>query len=82
MNFDHWQFLELYQWNSLNSGIKLLTVQQYGLLMTLEKKTVENIEGKGENAGSLNVSYLSQNKFKFFSHIYFVVCKCFQFEPV
>ena len=22
------------------------------------------------------------NKFEFFSHVYFVVCKCFQFGPV
>ena len=28
---------------------------------------------------SHNVSYPSQNKFQFFTHNYFVVCKCFQF---
>ena len=26
--------------------------------------------------------YPSQNKFLFFSHIYFVICKCFQFGPM
>ena len=31
---------------------------------------------------SHNVFYPTQNKFQFFSHIYFVVCKCFQFGPV
>ena len=29
-----------------------------------------------------NVFYPSKIKFQFFSHIYFVVCKCFQFGPV
>ena len=29
---------------------------------------------------SQNVFYPSQNKFQFFNHIYFVVCKCFQFD--
>ena len=51
-------------------------------LTTVRKKPFENIVGKGENAGfsfSHNVFYPLQNKFKFFSHIYFVICKCFQF---
>ena len=56
--------------------------------MTLYKNPFENIVGKGENAGnqhfllSYNVFNPSQNKLQFFSHIYFVVCKCFQFAPV
>ena len=54
--------------------------------MTLDKKTFENIVGKGENAGNQHFLFLpqcffmSQNKLKFFSHVYFVVCKCFQFD--
>ena len=31
---------------------------------------------------SNNVFYPSENKFQFFSHIWFVVCKCFQFGPL
>ena len=31
---------------------------------------------------SPNVFYLSQNRFQILSHIYFVVCKCFEFGPV
>ena len=31
---------------------------------------------------SHNVFYPSLNKFQFFSYIYFVVCKCFQFGPI
>ena len=31
---------------------------------------------------SCNVFNPSQNKYQFFSQIYFVVCKCFQFRPV
>ena len=62
----------------------------YHTIPTFNKlgKPFENIVGKGENTGtsifsfSHNVFYLSQNKFQFFSHIYFVVCKCFQFQTV
>ena len=48
----------------------------------------ENILGKGENAGnqhfllSQNVFYLSQNECQILSHIYFVLCKGFEFGPV
>ena len=59
------------------------------LLATLKKKPFENIEGKGENAGyqqitlfSHNVVYPSQIIFQSLIHIYFVICKCFQFWPV
>ena len=31
---------------------------------------------------SHNVFNIFQNKFQIFIHIYFVVCKCFEFEPV
>ena len=56
--------------------------------MTLKKKALENIVGKGKMVVNCifsfahNVFYLSQDKFKFLSHIYFVVCICFQFGPV
>ena len=53
--------------------------------MTLKKKAFENNVGKGGNAVtsfssfSHNVFLSSDNKFHFLSHIYFVVCKCFEF---
>ena len=56
--------------------------------MSLQKMAFENIVGKGENAltsifsFSHNVFYHFQNKFQFLGHIYFVVCKCFEFGPV
>ena len=31
---------------------------------------------------SHNVFYSFQNRFQFFSHIYFVICKCFRFQPI
>ena len=54
-------------------------------LTTLKKKAFENNVGKGEIAGYKHVLlfptfflYFSYKKFQDFSHIYFVVCKCFQ----
>ena len=58
------------------------------LKFCLYEKPFENIVEKGENAGNPyfflfhSVFYPSHYKFQFFSHIYFVVCKCFQFGPV
>ena len=54
---------------------KLFT-KQYQLLMILGKKLFENIVEKGENAISIfsfshNVFIPFQNKFQFFSHIFF-----------
>ena len=51
--------------------------------MTLRKKSFENIVGKGENVFSLFPTIFSAlPKIKIsLSHIYFVVCKVFQFEP-
>ena len=46
------------------------------------RKTFENIVGKGENAGNHNVFSPPMKKFQFLGHIYFVVCKCFEFRPV
>ena len=50
------------------------------------KNPLENIVGKGENAGNQNLSpnlfYTSLNKIPSLSHIYFVICKCFQFGKV
>ena len=45
--------------------------------MTLRKGALENILWNGENVGNL-----FQNKFQILSHIYFVVCKGFEFGPV
>ena len=66
-----------------------LFTTQSRLLTALYKKSFKNIVGKGENAGnqhffsfSHNVFYPFQNKFQVFSHIYFVVCRCFQFGLV
>ena len=62
---------------------------QSRFLTTLYKKPFKNIVGKEENAGnqhflifffSHNVLYPFQNKFQFFSYIYYVVCKCFQLD--
>ena len=53
-----------------------------------KKKSLENIVGKGENAGNQHfllfphVLYPSQHKFLFLSHYYFVVCKCFELGVV
>ena len=57
-------------------------------LMTLMKKPLEVIVGKGKNADdhlfsfSHNVSTLPNTNFNFFSYIYFAICQCFQFGPV
>ena len=50
--------------------------------MTQNEKAFENTVGKGESIGSKNVFYFPQNISQFFSYIYFVICKCFQFGPV
>ena len=59
------------------------------LLTTFRKNPFENIVGKkGENAGNQHFLLFPQcfltfkSKFQFFSYIYFVVCKCFEFGPV
>ena len=57
-------------------------------LTTMKKKAFEIIMGKGENAGNQGFllfpmsSTLPKTNFQFFSHIYFAVCKCFQFGEV
>ena len=57
--------------------------------MTLRKEALENVWGKGENAGNQHLllfskCFLSFQKhiLNFLSHIYFVLCKSFQFGPV
>ena len=51
-------------------------------------KPFENIVVKGENAGNQDFLLLPQfflpilKQIEFFSHIYFVVRRCFQFGPV
>ena len=60
--------------------------------MPLRKDPLENIVGKGENAGNQHFLLFPQcflpftkkkkkkeKKIQIFSHFYFVVCKCFQF---
>ena len=50
--------------------------------MTLKKKAFENIWEKGENAGNQHfLLYPFQSKFKFMSHFYFFICKCFLIDP-
>ena len=59
---------------------------QSGLLTTLYKRPFEKIVGKGENADNQHFLLFPQcfQLFPFLSlsYIYFVVCKCFQYEPV
>ena len=43
-----------------------------------EEKTLEN----SIFSSSHNVFYPFQTKFQFFIHIYFVICKCFEFGSV
>ena len=85
------QFLPFFFRNVFHSFISLVrqnvALCGYGLT-TLYKKPFENIVGKEENAGNQHFLLFPQrflpfkNKFQLFSHIYFVVCKCFQFGPV
>ena len=64
--------------------------QQIQVLATLSKMLFENIAGKEKMLVNQHflfspqcfLSCSFQDKLQFFSHIYFVVCKCFQFEPV
>ena len=57
-------------------------------LTTLKQMAFENIVEKGENAGNQHLLLFPQcflpfpRQISIFSHIYFVVCKCFQFGPV
>ena len=51
-----------------------------------KKGSFENIVGKGENAGNQHFlkmfSTIPKTNISFFSYIYFVVCKCFEFGRV
>ena len=57
-------------------------------LTTLEKKPFENIVGKEENAGNQHFLLFPHcfltfpKQISIFSHIYFCVCKCFQFGQI
>ena len=61
------------------------TTTQSRLLTTIEKKAFENIVGKGENADNQYFVLFSHcfllipQQTSILSHIYFVVCKSFQF---
>ena len=61
---------------------------QFILLKTLRNEPFENIVGKGENNGNYHFLLCTRyflplnNLLYFFSHIYFVICKCFQIGPV
>ena len=68
-------------WFCMFQCIKIFTTQS-GLLTTLEKKPFIIIVGKEENAGIQHFLLFPllltvSRKFQFFSHIFFVVCKCF-----
>ena len=52
-----------------------------GLLKTLRERKRKNA-GKKHLLFLHNVFYPTINKFQFFSHFYFIVCKCFQTGPV
>ena len=65
--------------NSLHHNPDFLLLSQRSLLKTLWEK--EKILVTSIFSFSHNVFYPSQNKFQFFSHIYFIVYKCFQFGP-
>ena len=61
---------------------KLFSTQSR-LLTTLRKKCFENIEGKGENAGTQHFHIFSRvplcpTQISVLGHIYHVVCRCFQ----
>ena len=79
MQPDHGLYYPKKNFNSFSKLSRLLT--------RLRNKPFENLVGKGENAWNQHFLlfqpffYPSQNKFQFFSYIYFVVCKCFQSEP-
>ena len=65
-----------------------LFTTQRRLLTTLRKRPFENIVGKEENAGNQYFLLFPRcflpflTKFQFFTNIYFVICKFFQFWPV
>ena len=63
-----------------------LFITQSRFLTTLGKTPFENIVGKGENAGNQHFLLFPRCFLPFPNrnsiHIYFVVCKCFQFGPV
>ena len=56
--------------------------------MTLKKKHPESNVELGENGGNQhfllfpNIFFAFPENFEFFSHIYFVICKCIPFGPV
>ena len=63
---------------------KLFTTQSR-ILTTLYKKPLENIVGKGENAGNQHFllfpqCFLPYQRNHFLCNAEFVVCKCFQFD--
>ena len=72
--------------------LPVFSLEPYTTTLTFNdpmKKPFENTVGKGENAGDQHFLLFpqcflpfSETKFNFCSHIYFVVCKCFQFGPV
>ena len=69
-------------------GKELNVSRRLNFEIVLKKKLLENIVGKGENAGDqhfrlfLQCFYPFQQECLFLSYIYFVVGKCFQFGLV
>ena len=72
----------------LLTALVLLFTTQSRLLMILKNKHLKTLWEKEKMlvssilSFSNNVFYPSQNNFEISRHIYFVVCKCFQFGPV
>ena len=66
----------------LSFGNVLTLCHTIRLLKTLKKKPFENIVVTSIFSFYSNVFSPPQKEFLFFSHIYFVICKCFQFKPV
>ena len=74
---------DLYCRHLKNLSHTILTFNDLGkrsLLKTLCEK--EKILVTSIFSFSHNVFYPCKDKFQFLSHIYFVICKCFQFEQV
>ena len=59
-----------------NTGFQVNSLPHHPDLTMLKKEPVENIVGKGENAGNQFSTRLKTNFI--FSVTWFLVCKCFQ----
>ena len=89
-NFEKVTFMfKKYMEDALSKECLKLITTQYRVLTNLEEQQdFWKHFGKKEKmlvtsifSFSHNVFYLSQSNFQWLIHIYFVVCKCFQFGP-